>query len=400
MNSRKYLRNGDVFFSEKKAIEKRDILIIDGKIDKIEENLQPEQEAGVIDCAGKLVVPGLIDFHMHAFRYGHLLSIDTEELSPRSGTTTFVDGGSAGSLNFLNFREYVIRPAKSNILAFLNISAIGQGTDGIQGLHFYENDDERLLHIPSALEVIEKNGDIIVGIKVRAYTKLSTLKPLEKARELADRVNLPIMVHIAPGPPEIKGVLNYLKEGDIITHIYHGGNETILDARGKIRPEFLEARRRGIEFDVGLDRFHGDLTVMRKAIEQDFLPNYISTDLAMPNLNHITYDLPTTVSKFIALGLPLTEALERCTYAPAYRMGREREIGVLSSGSIADVAIFELASEGWVFEDFFGNTMEGYLRLKPVMTIRKGEILQAFPRKTETLDCIFKGTTSWHFDER
>ena len=133
----------------------------------------------------------------------------------RVAPTTFVDGGSSGALNFLAFREYVIRPSKSDIFAFLNVSAIGQGTDGIQGLHFYENDDEHLLHTPSALEVIEKNRDIIVGIKVRAYTGLKSLKPLKKARELADTVNLPIMVHLAPPPPGFGEVLPYLRQGDI-----------------------------------------------------------------------------------------------------------------------------------------------------------------------------------------
>jgi len=224
MDEKICIKGGEVFFSEKKTIEKKDILISDGKIVGIEDEIRPQEGIRIVDAKDRLVTPGLIDFHMHAFRYGHFLSLDTEELSPRSGTTTFVDGGSTGSLNFLAFREYVIKPSKSNILAFLNISAIGQATDGVQGLNFHENDDERLLHIPSALEVIEKNRRIIVGIKVRAYTGLKNTKSLEKARELADLVNLPIMVHLAPPPLEFNEILPYLKQGDIITHPYHGGN--------------------------------------------------------------------------------------------------------------------------------------------------------------------------------
>ena len=299
------IKGGEVFLSEKKSIQKKDVLISDGKILGIENEIQTEGSVKVINARNKLVTPGLIDFHMHAFRYGHLLSIDTEELSPRSGTTTFVDGGSTGSLNFLAFREYVIKPSKSNILALLNVSAIGQGTDGIEGLHFYDSDDERLLHVPSALEVIEKNRNIIVGIKVRAYTGLKSIKPIQKARELADLANLPVMTHLAPPPPEFSKILPYLKRGDIITHPYHGGKKTILDERGQVRPEFWEAKQRGIEVDVGLDRFHGNLAVAKSALEQGFSPDYISTDLATPNPHHIVYDLPTTVSKFVALGLPL-----------------------------------------------------------------------------------------------
>jgi dihydroorotase len=279
----------------------------------------------------------------------------------------------------------------------LNISAIGQGTDGIQDLHFYENDDERLLHIPSAVEVTEKNRDIIVGIKVRAYTGLKSTKPLQKARELADWVNLPIMVHIAPPPPDFGQILPYLKEGDIITHPYHGGKQTILDERGKVRPEFWDAKQRGIEVDVGLDRFHGDFTVMKSAFEQGFLPDYISTDLAMPNLHHIVHDLPTTVSKFVAVGLPLAEALAKCTFDPARKMGKENEIGCLQEGSLADIAIFDVKTDAHVFEDYFGNQIKGKERILPFMTIRKGEILRPNKRITHTWDCVFKGKTAWHF---
>jgi len=392
------IKDGEVFLSEEKTIRKKDVLISGGKILRIEDEIQTDGNVKAISAKDKLVTPGLIDFHMHAFRYGHLLSIDTEELSPRSGTTTFVDGGSAGSLNFLAFREYVIKPSKSNILAFLNVSAVGQGTDGIEGLHFYDGDDERLLHIPSALEVIEKNRNIIVGIKVRAYTGLKGIKPIQKARELADLVNLPIMVHLAPPPPEFSEILPYLKRGDIITHPYHGGKKTILDERGQVRPEFWEARQRGIEVDLGLDRFHGNLAVAKSALDQGFSPDYISTDLATPNLHHIVYDLPTTVSKLVALGLPLVEALAKCTYAPAAKIGRENEIGCIREGGIGDIAIFDVVTQDHVFEDFFENTIKAKERMLPFMTIRKGEILEPNPRTTETLDCIFKGKSPWHFD--
>jgi dihydroorotase len=394
------IKGGEVLFPEKRGFVKKDILISNGKIFRIEDNMQPQDDVKVIEATGKIVTPGLIDFHMHAFRYGHLISIDTEELSPRSGTTTFIDGGSTGSLNFLAFREYVIKPAKSNILAFLNISAIGQGTDGIQGLHFYENDDERLLHIPSAIEVIEKNRKIIVGIKVRAYTGLKTLKAFEKAREVADIVNLPIMVHTAPPPPEFAEVLPYLRQGDIITHPFHGGEKTILNEAGQVRPEFWEARKRGIQVDVGMDRFHGNLKVMKVALEQGFIPDFISTDLAMPNLHHITIDLPTTVSKFVTLGMPLSEALLKCTYAPAVKIGMEKEIGSIQEGNIADIAIFELVGGEHVFEDYFDNKITAKNRLLPFLTMRKGEMLSPCTRDTETWDYVIKGKTPWHFDKK
>ena len=396
MDEKICIKGGKVFFSEKKTIEKKDIIISDGKIVGIEHEIRPQEGMRIVDAKDKLVTPGLIDFHMHAFRYGHFLSIDTEELSPRSGTTTFVDGGSSGSLNFLAFREYVIKPSRSNILAFLNISAIGQATDGVQGLHFHENDDERLLHIPSALEVIEKNRRIIVGVKVRAYTGLKNTKSLEKARELADLVNLPIMVHLAPPPLEFSQILPYLKQGDIITHPYHGGEKTILDEKGQVRSEYWEARQRGIEVDLGLDRFHGNLNIMKLALEQGFQPDYISSDLAMVNLHSITFDLPTTVSKTVALGLSLAEALAKCTYAPAAKMGREKEIGCIQKRGLADIAIFDIPTDDYIFEDFFGNKLKAKERIVPFMTIRKGEILGPVTRTTETLDCLNRGNP-WNY---
>jgi len=399
MNRKICIKGGEVFLSEKKTCEKKDILVSDGRIVGIEDEILPGKDMRTVDAEGKLVTPGLIDFHMHAFRYGHFLSIDTEELSPRSGTTTFVDGGSTGSLNFLAFREYVIKPSKSNILAFLNISGIGQSTDGVQGLDFHENDDERLLHVPSALEVIEKNRTIIVGIKVRAYTGLKSTKSLEKARELADAVNLPIMVHLSPPPLEFGQILPYLKQGDIITHPYHGGNKTILDERGQVRSEYWEARKRGIEVDLGLDRFHGDLDIMKRALEQGFQPDYISSDLAMTNLHSITFDLPTTVSKTVASGLSLTEALAKCTYAPAAKMGREKEIGCIRKGGLADIGIFDVVSDDYTFEDFFGNKLKAKERIAPFMTIRKGEILEPLTRTTETLDALNRGNP-WNYGNR
>jgi dihydroorotase len=398
MKKRIHLKGGRVFLSERETIENKDIVVSDGKILKIGDDVASEEQMEVIHAEGKLITPGLIDFHMHAFRYGHFLSIDTEELSPRSGTTTFVDGGSAGSLGFMAFREYVIKPAKSNILAWLNISAIGQTTDGVKGLTFHDCDVDELLHIPSALEVIEKNRDLIVGIKARAYTGLKNMLPMEKARELADLVNLPIMVHLAPPPPEFEDILSHLKEGDIITHPYHGGAKTILDEKGRVRPEYWEAKKRGIEVDLGLDRFHCDLTIMQQAVELGFHPDYISTDLAMTNLRSIVYDLPTTVSKVIASGISMTEALTKCTYAPALKMGKEQEIGLIREGAPADIAIFDIKTDDHAFEDYFGHVIRGRERLVPFMTMRKGEILQKNDRTTEVLDVFNRGNPWKDYD--
>jgi len=367
------------------SIERRDILISGAEIEEVAENIAVNGDMQVIDATNKLVTPGLIDYHMHAFRYGNLLGVDTETLAPKSGTTTFVDGGSSGSLNFMTFREYVIKPAKSNILAFLNISAIGQITVGVKGLDFHENDDEKLFHIPSAIEVIEKNRDLIVGIKVRAYTGLKSLKPMARARELADLTRLPIMVHLAPAPPDFIDLLPYLKAGDIITHPYHGGDTAILDQDDHIRPEYWESRKRGIEVDLGLDRFHGDLEIMRKAMDQGFVPDYISTDLTTTNIKSIVFDLPTTIAKVVACGMSLSEVLDKSTHRTAIKMNCGKQLGILASGAVADVAVFDIATEPKELGDIFGHKLTVKQRLIPQITIRQGEILTPIDRKTESL---------------
>ena len=382
------IKGGDLFLSDKGEFSKKDVLIEEGHIRKIGESIEKPSGATVFEASGKLVTPGLIDFHMHAFLYGHLLSVDADAVAHQSGTTTFIDGGSAGSLHFMAFREYIIRQANSNILAFLNISAIGQTTDGVAGLSFHDNDNDELLHLASAEAVIEKNRDIIVGIKVRAYTGLKNLLPMARARELADRVKLPILVHLAPAPPTFKELLPYLKGGDIITHPYHGGATTILDENARVLPEYREARERGIEVDLGLDRFHCDFTIMKTCFDQGFIPDYISTDLAATNIDTIVFDMPTTISKVVACGMPIADAIARSTFHSASKLKLEDKFGNLKEGAVGDVAIFDFQEGDFRFADFFGNTVTSNHRLKAVKTFRKGREMQPPQRTTETIDIL------------
>lgn len=382
------IKGGKALLPNADDFQPADIMVADGRITKIGQDLAAPPGTEVVDAARKLVTPGLIDFHMHAFRYGHMLSVDADEVAHRSGTTTFIDAGSAGSLQFMAFREYVIKPAQANILAFLHVSAIGQTTDGCRGLTFHDSSDDSLLHIESAREVIEKNRDYIVGVKVRAYTGLHSMLSLQRARELADMVGLPIMVHLAPAPPTFSEVVGYLKEGDIITHPYHGGETSILDENDRILPEYWEARERGIEVDLGLDRFHGNLEIMRKCFDQGFYPDYISTDLTTTNIDNIVFDMPTTIEKAVACGMPLPEALRRSSATAAAKLGREDDIGNLRIGASADVAIFDVDTTPGTVTDFDRNVMPTRHRLRAVATYRKGRRLVPPTEPMETLDVL------------
>lgn len=364
-----------------------DILVQSGKVAKMASALQAPPEARMIDASGLLVTPGLVDCHVHAFRWGHLISLDVDPVSSQSGVTTFVDGGSAGSLNFMAFRRFVIEKARSNLYALLNVSAVGQSVDGLKGVEAWETDDLRFLHLDSAVETVEKNRDRIVGIKVRIHTGLASLLPMAAARELADAVRLPLVVHTMKAPPSFRDLLPCLRPGDVVTHMYHPGPGCLLDGNNRIAPEYLEARRRGVLFDTGTARYHTCLPVARAAIAQGFLPDTISTDLCLTNYQHITIDLPTTLTKFLALGLSREEVLQRATLEPAKTLPAERGHGRLAEGLAADIALFALEAGKFAYEDYFGNRLPAKERLVCRGTIKDGRLLP--PEEQEPMPLSF-----------
>jgi dihydroorotase len=332
---------------------------------------------GVVDASGLLVTPGLVDCHVHAFRWGHLISLDVDPVSSQSGVTTFVDGGSAGSLHFMAFRRFVMDHVRSNLYALLNVSAIGQTVDGLKGVDAWENDDLRFLHLDSAVETVEKNRDVVVGIKVRIHTGLDPVLPMGAARALADAVGLPLVVHTMKAPPLFSDLLPYLRAGDVVTHMYHPGPGCLVDRNGRIAPEYVEARQRGVLFDTGTARFHTCHPVAQAAIAEGFLPDTISTDLCLTNYRHITIDMPTTLTKFMALGLSLEQVLQRATVEPAKMLPADRGHGRLAEGLPADIGLFALESGEFSYEDYFGNALRADGRLVCRGTIKDGRLLAA-----------------------
>lgn len=389
------IRNGRYLCPDEHRFVRGDVKVVDRTIQLVGPDIAPESGEQVIDAEDCLVTPGLADYHVHAFKHGHILSIDVDELAPRTGVTTFVDAGSVGGLHFQAFRKFVIDQTPLHLFAYLNISVIGQTTSGIRGLDVHDFDRPGLVNIALAAEIVEKNRDVVVGLKMRAYTGLEDLLPLRQTRDLADRVGLPIMVHTAPAPPEISEVLSLLREGDVITHPYHGGADNILDANGRIRPEYLDARDRGIQVDLGMDRFHCDLTIMRRAFDQGYYPDFVSTDITLTNMNSILFDLPTTVSKCVACGLPLEESLRRCTETVADKISRPGIDGRIRAGSRADLAVFRWEETGDDLVDFFGNRLTGQPRLTNVATILGGSLLDRRDSDLTILDSV-QTTVPWN----
>jgi len=381
------IRGGQVFDPHSEGFARLDILVADGKVARMAPAVEAPRSAQELDATGLLVTPGFVDCHVHAFRWGHLISLDVDPLSSRSGVTTFVDGGSSGSLNFMAFRTFVINRVRSALYALLNVSAIGQVVDGLQGVDAWENDDLRFLHLGSAAEVVEKNRDVIVGIKVRIYTGLASLAPMAAGRELADAVGLPLVVHVAKAPPAFRDLLPYLRAGDVVTHMYHPGPGCLVDRNGRIAPEYLEARQRGVLFDTGTARFHTSFPVAQAALEQRFLPDTISTDLTLTNYQHITIDMPTTLTKFMALGLSLEQVLRLATLEPAKMLPADRGHGRLAEGLRADIALFALESGEFTYEDYFGNRLYAKHRLVCRGTVKDGQLLT--PEEQEPMPLSF-----------
>jgi dihydroorotase len=371
------VKNGQVFDPPKRVFRNLDIAITNGRVSRIAPALEGEQAREVMDASGLIVTPGLIDLHVHIFHLVHRISIHPQNLIPRAGTTTMVDGGSSGAGNFDAFREFILTKSDLNLLAFLNISLLGQVFElqipGVPSMNEYE--DLRLVNVTETVKCIEQNRDFIVGIKVRAFHGLTNVTPIHAAVEAGEETGLPVMVHTAPPPLSISQYFPFLRPGDILTHLYHPSPGGLLDRRGKVRTEYREARERGVLMEVGLDRWHTDFEVLKRGMAEGFWPDIISTDVTRFNVEPLVRDVLFTASKIMAAGLPLPEALAAMTVNPARAMKRP-DLAELKEGGPANIAVLEVLKEDVTFLDFFNQSMKGKERLVCRWLVNKGEILK------------------------
>jgi len=370
------ITGGRVFSPTEETFTRADISVSQGRIARIAPGLGVEGATEVVNASGMIVTPGLIDFHVHCFRLVHRISVDADALAPRSGTTTMVDGGSAGALNFDAFREFILERSRLNLYAFLNISLIGQcfAQTSPGATVVRELEDLRLVDVAQAVRCIEANRDVIVGVKVRALQGLANLTPLYAAREAADAVGLPLMVHTAPPPPSKAQYFHLLRPGDFITHLYHPGPGALVDRRGEIRPAYRELRERGVLMETGFDTRHTDFEVMKRAVDQGFWPDIISTDITTHDLDRLVFDLLYAASRMLAVGMALEKVLCAMTIAPARALGRPG-LAEVKEGAPADLAILERREEDVEFEDQYAHRLRGSERLLCRRLIREGRPL-------------------------
>jgi dihydroorotase len=350
-----------------------DIAVRNGKIAAVERVIDASRANKTIYLQNLYVTPGLVDIHVHVFyttgvkdAWAGDNSVAPDGFSFRTGVTTMVDAGSSGWRNFETFRYTVIGRCMTRVLAMINIAGLGMMTDIAEQGDFNPQEVARLA---------KKHADVVVGVK-SAHYQLPDWKSVDSAIEAGNLAGIPVMVdfgYFLPERPYWQLVSEKLRPGDISTHCFRGPVPWV-DAKGKLYDYLYRARARGVKFDTG----HGGGSFMFRnavpAIQQGFYPDSISTDLHAGSMNGSMMDMPTTMSKFLAMGMPLKEVILRATWLPAQLIHRP-ELGQLSPGAVADIAVWRLLEGDFGFADGCGGLVRGSRRLWCEMTIAGGKIV-------------------------
>lgn len=348
-----------------------DVAVHEGKILEVSRSIARDRAAKIITAKDKIVTPGFIDLHAHGYD-GVGIGMNADHYCLSRGVTTMVDAGSAGYVAFPNFRKYIINTSATRIAALVHINAIGtMMTEG--GMANLSWVDPQL----TAKMAID-NKPAAVGIKIqlsKAITGSNDMEGLRRAIEAGKISGLPVMVHIDDPYSPLPDILNLLRKGDIFTHCYNNHTHGILDANGKIIPEVKQARERGVIFDPAQGQTHFSFEVAEKCLQQDFPPDTISTDLTTVTVEKRVFDLPTMVSKFMALGVPLEKAVAMVTANPSRVFDYGAAIRSLRPGSEADISIFEVREGKFDFEDSDGAKRTGRQMLFNKAVVRHGQLM-------------------------
>jgi dihydroorotase len=364
LSSKRLVLRGARVIDPSQALDRvTDIAFEDGRVAAIGDDL-PAEGADQRDLRGLIVTPGLIDLHTHVYWGGTSLGIDAEAFARASGVTTAVDTGSAGPGNFAGFRKHVIEPSAIRILAYLHVSFAGIFAFSNRVM-VGESHDIRLMAARDAVEVVDANRDLIIGIKVRIgriASGPSGIAPLDIALQVADETGLPMMVHIDEPPPSYEAVVERLRPGDVLTHCYRPFPNAPMDGQGRVKPAVLAARARGVLFDIGHGKGSFGWKTARAMMAAGFPPDTISSDVHTLCINGPAYDQVTTMSKFLCLGMSLPEIVAASTVNAA-RALRRPELGTLAPGSIGDATVLSLRDGGYPFEDVLGEIVTGRQRI-------------------------------------
>lgn len=381
------LRGGHVIDARSGVDGILDIAIADSQIVAIGEGLDVGRAESSVDLAGLYVTPGLIDLHAHVFwgtgdgyaKWNDIWwsysdshgGVRPDDHAPRAGVTTVVDAGSSGWRNFPTFHDRAIKTSETRVLAFLNI--VGAGMNGSPAEQDLTDMDGRLTGM------MANRFDAIVGIKL-AHFNGPDWEPTRQAVAAGDLAEVPVMVDFGGSTPPLPLKQLFLKElrpGDIFTHCYAGSGrrESIVDLdKGELRDVATKARKRGILFDVGHGAGSFRFDVAIPALAAGFVPNTISTDLHIASMNRGMKDMTNVMSKFLALGMSWTDVVAASTWAPAQTIQRE-DLGHLSVGAVADIAVFSLQQGHFGFVDVRNQRLAGDTKAVAQLTLRAGQVM-------------------------
>jgi dihydroorotase len=348
-----------------------DVAFAGGKVAAIGPNLSGAKATR--DVAGKIVTPGLIDIHTHVYWGGTSLGIDPVALALQSAVTTVIDAGSAGAGNFPGFRKHIIEPSPIRILAYINISFPGIFAFS-KPVMVGESTDLRLLDPNECVRICREHSDLVVGVKVRVGGVASGptgATPLYLAIDAADELGIPMMAHLDRLPPARHEVLPHLRKGDILTHCYRPFPNAPIQGDGRVRAEVLEARARGVYFDIGHGGGSFAFHTAREALAHGFPPDIISSDAHILSIDGPAYDLLVTMSKMLCLGMSLNDVVRCSSTTPAKALRRE-ELGTLKVGAIGDASVLDLVKGEFDYVDVVGETVKGDQRLFPAGIVIAG----------------------------
>jgi dihydroorotase len=376
------IKGGDVLDPSQGLRGRRDIGIRFGLIEAVEADIPVTRARQVLDVAGKLVTPGLVDLHTHVYPYGSAIGIPADELVPLQGTTTCVSAGDAGANNFAAFRRFVAAQTRTRLYAFVHIANIG-----LAGFPVAELFNIDFAQPDSAAKAIAENADMVLGAKVRMSENVIAkhgIEPLKRAISACEQAGIgaKVMCHIGGVETRelMSQILDTLRPGDILTHCYSGfpnmaGEFTNIVQDGRVIPAAFSAKQRGVIFDIAHGGGSFDYTVAEAAIQQGCLPDTISSDIHVfsgntPGMPYLTW----VMSKFLGLGFSLEQVVAMATLKPAAIINRQPKLGTLQIGAPGDVSILELVEGPVSFVDTRNNKREGKVHLKPVHTVAAGVV--------------------------
>lgn len=363
------IRNGTVCDPTRNFKRRADVAISGDRIAAIADSIPASQALESVDASGCFVTPGLVDLHTHCFWGGTGLGIEAGPIAARSGVTTWVDAGSFGVTSVDGFRRFIVEPSPVRIFGYVYLYPDNRNPD-----------DDHVKYVRSFVrrtgEAVIANRDILLGVKLQVGANMNgkySYDFLKIARELCDTYRIPLLAHISFAPPSTDQVMELMRPGDVVTHCYNTHTLGIIDGSGKVRQSVLEARRRGVLFDVGHGLGSFNFEAARKALADGFVADTISTDIY--NLNVIrgpVYDMPTTMSKMMHLGMPFDDVLSRTTIAPAKIINRLPGMGTLDVGSPADVAVLKIEDGEFPLVDSQRNTVTAKQRVVAKLTVCRG----------------------------